>query len=124
MDKKFTKDDLKVGYVVILKEALNPHIVAMNAAGEMGFVDEDHLWMRLSQYNNRLYDMFPSIGKDYSVVEVYGYSKSISCAYEFSTRNRELLWRREEKPKETCDDCIHKVVCNHGNICRHFAEKK
>lgn len=119
-NKQFTKADLKVGYIVMLKASSSPHIVAINNAGDIGFVDKGGCWMRLDQYNDLLGDKDPTTGSDYSVMEVYGYSKYISKAYDFSTNNRELLWKREEK---TCDNCAHKVVCTHVGMCEHYMEK-
>lgn len=101
MNKNFTKDDLKVGYVVKLKNSTEPHMVGMNNAGEMGFVDKDGGWVRLEHYDEFLADKLPHMGGDWSVMEVYGYTKYVYDAYKFTTGNRELLWKREEAKKMT-----------------------
>jgi hypothetical protein len=124
MNKNFTKADLKVGYVVKLKASTIPHMVAMNRAGDMGFVDKTGGWVHLKHCDEFLVDKHPTTGGDWSVMEVYGYPESVRDAFKFTTDNRELLWKREEPPKKTCDDCIHKVVCSHVGMCEHFAEKK
>lgn len=97
MNKNFTKADLKVGYVVKLKASTLPHMVAMNRVGVMGFVDKNGSWERLDPYDEFLVDKHPDMGGDWSVMEVYGYSKYIHDAFKFTTDNRELLWKREEE---------------------------
>lgn len=97
MNKIFTKADLKVGYIVKLKESTVPHMVAMNNVGDMGFVDKDGGWLNLNTYSKELADKLPILGSDWSVMEVYGYSYFIRDAYKFTTDNRKLLWKREEE---------------------------
>lgn len=96
MNKNFTKADLKVGYIVMLKSSSRPHMVGMNRAGDIGFVDKDGGWNHLDIYDEFLVDKNPSMGGDWSVMEVYGYSKSVYDAFKFTTDNRELLWKREK----------------------------
>jgi hypothetical protein len=122
MNKKFTKADLKVGYVVKYRDG----ILAMVMPGRNGnliMIDKMQRYAELSYYEDDLLGRFRE--HDYiDIVEVYGYSHFNYTAMDIVPNDRELLWKREETPKKTCDDCIHKVVCSHVGTCEHFAEKK
>lgn len=125
-NKKFTKADLKVGYVVKTR-AGELYMVMINADKKLVMVNGDKNWMRLYAFNDDLTDSnqtsllgMPS-DKKYDIMEVYGYSRLSSHTTIVETSYRDLLWKREEK---TCDQCIHKVVCSHVGMCEHFAENK
>lgn len=127
MNKQFTKDDLKVGYVVRIRKG-DLYMVTMNADDKLTMVTDSGSWMRLYAYNNDLTDspltssFSLSVAEPkYDIVEVYGYSRFGNRTARIETDYRPLLWKREEK---TCDQCIHKVVCTHVGMCEHFAEKK
>lgn len=125
-NKNFTKDDLKVGYVVKTR-AGELYMVMYDSDGDLIMVKANTQWMRLYAYNDDLTDsprtstLFGVANEKYDIMEVYGYSRICARALIVETANRELLWKREEK---TCDNCIHKVVCTHVGMCEHFAEKK
>lgn len=120
MSKKFTKDDLKVGYVVKLRNG-NLHMVMPIDREGVEFVTttSDGFHTRSNLYTHDLFINHHE--RDYDIMEVYGFSKWCHEAYMISTKDRELLWSRE--PKKTCDDCIHKVVCTHVGTCEHYMAK-
>lgn len=104
-NKKFTKDDLKVGYVVKMANSDKLYMVAVNSRGEMGFVNANQGWMRFCDYTYTLEDKDPnSLSGDWTIVAVYGYSRHIITAYTFDTHHRELLWKREEAKKMTVEE--------------------
>ena len=125
MNKNFTKDDLKVGYVVKYRNG-NLRMV-MPSTGGLVLTSIDGQWLNIStELNDDLTALpWPLDSNDQSldVMEVYGLARYGNSTWHISTNNRELLWKREEESKKTCDQCIHKVVCTHVGMCEHFAEK-
>lgn len=125
MNKNFTKADLKVGYVVKYRNG-NLRMV-MPFTGGLVITSIDGSWVDISaDLNDDLTekrDIFGS-GGSLDVMEVYGHSRYGNSTCYIPTDYRELLWKRDEHPKKTCDDCIHKVVCSHVGMGEHFAEKK
>lgn len=125
-NKKFTKDDLKVGYVVKFRRGdlrmIMPgycgQLLAIASDGSNGELDkyEDNLLHSYGLDNSRIHRDFKSL----DIMEVYGFSCRDHTAYYISTEYRDLLWKREEK---TCDSCAHKVVCTHVGMCEHYLEK-
>lgn len=126
MNKNFTKDDLRAGYVVRYRNGKLRMV--MPYLGGLVLTDRDGQWLNVgTDLNDDLTekrDAFITEGL-LDVMEVYGLNAYGNNTLHISTDNRILLWKRdEEKPKKTCDDCIHKVVCSHVGMCEHFAEKK
>ena len=122
MNKKFTKDDLKAGYVVKYRNG-NLRMV-MPSTGGLVLTSIDGQWLNIS---TELHDdltavPWPVDSNDHSldVMEVYGLARYGNSTWHISTANRELLWEREEK---TCDSCAHKVVCTHLGMCEHYMAK-
>ena len=106
MNKNFTKADLKVGYVVKLRDGSlgmimisgvydnkDPGLIMIKTSGCWADIarDIDDNLCYCYKYNRR----------DCDIVEVYGYSTYAYCALKVSTDNRELLWKREEAKKMT-----------------------
>lgn len=104
MEKKnFTKADLKVGYVVKLRNGVL-YMVMVDDDERLVLISEGRGWLRLHEYNDDLTDSnttslfgIPACEK-YDIMEVYGYSRLTSEAMSVNTNNRSLLWKREEKP--------------------------
>ena len=106
MNKNFTKDDLKVGYVVKLRDGSlemvimsgvcgnDPMLISVGTSGRWTNIAQD-IDDNLCRHDNK---------RDYDIVEVYGYSTYAYCALKVSTENRELLWKREEAKKMTVSE--------------------
>ena len=130
MNKNFTKEDIKAGYIVKMRDG-SLNMVTLDSRDELLMVDKDGGWMLLKYYDDNLRctgsvnTPFTYIDPNVDIIEVYGGCRIFHHALNLDVSYRELLWKRkEEEPKKTCDDCIHKVVCNHVGMCEHFAEKR
>lgn len=121
MSKKFTKKDLKVGYVVKVKKNNELRMVMETRSDGIVLVNKDGWYLCLTGYSNDL-RWTGTRDCDWTIMEVYGYRNRGADACEISTTNRELLWKRE--PEKTCDNCAHKVVCTHVGMCEHYMEKE
>lgn len=124
-EKKFTKDDLKAGYIVKMRDG-SLNMVTIDNDDKLTMVDKDGGWMPVHVYDKNLChrssigDIWPApADPQYDIMEVYGGSRLYSAALTLDTSYRKLLWKREEK---TCDSCAHKVVCNHVGMCEHYME--
>ena len=112
MNKNFTKADLKVGYVVKLRDGSlemvttsyvcgdnDPRLVAVGTSGcwtDIARDIDDSLCRRDNKH-------------DYDIVEVYGYSTYAYCALDVSIDDRKLPWTREE-PKEMTLEEVEKAL--------------
>lgn len=99
MNKNFTKADLKVGYVVKYRNG-NLRMV-MPYAGGLAFTTIDGLWLNIgTELNDDLTEKKGIFEGDgiLDVMEVYGLNTYGSRTCNISTDDRELLWKREEKP--------------------------
>jgi hypothetical protein len=98
MNKKFTKADLKVGYVVKYRNG-NLRMV-MPYAGGLVLTALDGTWLDIGAglYNDLTEKGLFFNDGSLDVMEVYGLNKMVYRICEISTDNRELLWKREEKP--------------------------
>lgn len=125
MNKNFTKADLKVGYVVKYRNGCLRMVMPYAGGLVLTTINGGMLDIDTALNDDLTYRSFIQwTHKGLDVMEVYGLNKHGSDACSISANGRELLWKREEPPKKTCDDCIHKVVCSHVGVCEHFAEKK
>lgn len=125
MNKNFTKADLKVGYVVKYRNGSLRMVMPYTGGLVLTTRNGGMLDISTALNDDLTYRSFiQRTFKELDVMEVYGLNQHGGDACSISTNNRELLWKREEPPKKTCDDCIHKVVCSHVGMCEHFAEKK
>ena len=122
-NKKFTKNDLKAGYVVKDRGGCLYMIMTIDS-GCLVAVDSNEKWLSLSGSRCDAFDIHPSSSpseSQYDIMEVYGFCAYSNKACRISTEHRKLLWKRE--PEKTCDNCIHKPVCNHVGTCEHFMNK-
>lgn len=114
MNKNFTKEDLKVGYVVKTR-ARGLYMVTRNDIDQLVMVDQHHGYMPLYEYNDDLTDSdrtscFGSeADENYDIVEVYGYSTINGRTRDIETAHRKLLWKREE-PKEMTLEEVEKAL--------------
>lgn len=108
-NKKFTKDDIKAGYIVKMRDG-SLNMVTVDGDDDLITVDENRDWMRIRDYDNDLRDTGKgSIFKTgpnpkYDIVEVYGGCYSRGESLKISTEDRDLLWKREEAKKMTVEE--------------------
>lgn len=115
-NKKFTKDDLKVGYVVKHRNGKLAMLMP-GPKGNMIAIDKSDGYTTFEKLTS---DMKVGGFEELDLMEVYGYSLFNFKSMRIETNDRKLLWKREEK---TCDSCAHKVVCTHVGTCEHYLEK-
>lgn len=111
MNKQFTKDDLKVGYVVKTRNAGLYMIMPTN--------DDSLILVREGRQgepvNNYLPDLMHNLSSRFAsvqtldIMEVYGRPALKYHALCISTENRPLLWKREE-PKEMTLEEVEKAL--------------
>ena len=108
MNKNFTKDDLKVGYVV--RTRVGDLYMVMPVVDGMSLVKKTgSAGMPLGVYNKDM--QHDAILKDtsYDITEVYGHSVFSAFSLDISTEHRLLLWKREEAKKMTVSE-IEKIL--------------
>lgn len=91
-ENAFTLDDLKVGYLVELRDG-SVNMVMEATEGKVLIEEYNGYYLELNAYNNNLNYYGDS---DYDIIKVYGFSKYKSKALKFTTEDRELLWERKE----------------------------
>lgn len=94
MEKEFTKDDLKVGMLVVVRCGYK-YLVAKNDNEGMFFTNEEG-W---TEYNTKHNDMRSAMCEDFDIMKVYSMPSKNRDAFNYSTENRTLLFERKE-PKE------------------------
>lgn len=106
-NKKFTKDDLKVGYVVKMRDG-SLNMVMPNNNDELITVDASGGWMYLKRYNDCLFnscnDLLVSNTSNFDIMEVYGRAKPNNETLKLDISDRDLLWKREEAKKMTVEE--------------------
>lgn len=90
--KQFTLADLKVGYLVELRDG-KLGMVMESTNGKVLIDEYNGFYLELNAYNNNLNYYGDSY---YDIIKVYGFSKYRSKALKFTTEDRELLWERKE----------------------------
>ena len=91
-NKQFTLDDLKVGYLVELRNG-ELHIIMQSICGSI-LIDRSGEWLNLNIYNNNL--NHKNGNTKFDIIKVYGFDKAPSLSLDFFAENRELLWERKE----------------------------
>lgn len=88
----FTLDDLKVGYLVELRDG-SGNMVMEATEGKVLIKEYNGYYLELNAYNNNLnYDG----NSDYDIIKVYGFDEFAYKTLDFNTEDRELLWERKE----------------------------
>lgn len=101
---EFTKEALKPGYLVRLKDG---HLY-MAMLSQNGLALNDRIgWVSTQNLDENLCDLSDD---NFSIVEVYGYSKYEYKVLDLDTSTRELLWKREEGKKEMTISEIEKEL--------------
>lgn len=118
--KKFTMDDLKVGYVVKLANGDLRMVIEIDDFRDARprknskiLVNKDGVWAYADSWRHELTRMCG--GDDLSIDEVYGFinkAYGITHALDISTEHRPLLWKREEPAKKmTVSEIEKKLGC-------------
>ena len=94
MEKEFTLSDLKAGMLVVVRCG-HKYLVAKNDNEGMFFTNEDG-W---TEYTTKHNDMKSAICEDFDIMKVYSMPSKNRDAFNYSTENRKLLFKRKE-PKE------------------------
>lgn len=110
-NKKFTKDDLKVGYAVRVRSGdlymfMPTGYSERTLVGERGFLGVD------KYYNTDLSHVLtsPSTGlaepswTEFDIMEIYGLCDWPAESLRLDTAHRKLLWKREEARKMTVEE--------------------
>ena len=98
-NEMFTKEDLKVGYLVKVRDDRFAHLVDTIDNGMC--LNYENGWDTLRVYNNDL----TSQGSDrLDIMEVYGFTIKGYHAHKFEVRDRKLLWKCEEVKEMTIED--------------------
>ena len=105
-NKKFTKNDLKIGYIVICNNI--PHMVMVGSSGSTVLIDNERGYLHLDDFNDDL--VYKNDPKEWNITEVYGYSGFYHKTLELSTFGRELLWKREDSTKKMTVEEIEKEL--------------
>lgn len=96
--KIFTRDDIKAGYLLVVKDddgAKYNMTVIPNASGVLGCCSrEPGNWWPLSEF-----DMHDLVYEDSQIIQVYGRTSN-SRLLNNSVLGRKLLWKRYEEPKK------------------------
>lgn len=100
--KKMNKDNLKVGYIVKIRN------------GKFGMIVEDtYKDIRIlykSRETSTITENLESFwDNNYDIVEVYGYNEYFLDALEFTSNGRKLLWKREEVKNMTLKEIESKL---------------
>jgi len=95
---EFTKDDLKIGYVVQFENGA--YAMFVNTLIGLVFITQDGVFVKLTDYKGDLTTFSNTdIEESYSIVKVFGFSRLTMATLNITPYDRELLWERKE-PKE------------------------
>lgn len=89
----FTLDDLKVGYLVELRDG-SGNMVMESTTGKV-LVDESGDWLNLNNYNND-FKFLDNNNNHLDIMKVYGFSPYNNKTIKFTKEDRELFWERKE----------------------------
>lgn len=92
-NKMYTLDDIKVGYMVKLRNGNLAHIV--DTVSEEKYLTSERDAVELMEYNYGL----TIDNREHDIVEVYGLTEHGTGAHKFELPDRELLWQREVPKK-------------------------
>ena len=103
-DKIFNRDDIKAGYLLVVKdketgEQFNMTVVPGNRFnfgkdGDLGCCFPSRHWWPLENF-----DRADLTNGDYQVIEVYGHTNN-RMLLDNSTEDRDLIWKREKDVKK------------------------
>lgn len=108
--QEFTKSDLKYGYMVKLRNGEKALYMPSEMGDSFDWCDNMHC-LAEDEYDENLIFKNGIYKKQYDVIEVYGLSKTRFTTTLLSEEERELVWKREEKPvlKMTVEEMKQKL---------------
>lgn len=92
----FTKDDLRIGYVVVLKGGDKAMVMPYRNLGKMKLALDFETYGQCITLDNYFDDLKHPNNK-FNVETVFGYSEYPYSTLNFSTKGRPLIWKREEQ---------------------------
>lgn len=92
-NKQFTLDDLKVGYLVELRDG-RLRMVMESTNGKVLIDEYDGFYLKLEDYSDNFKD--ENGDSQYDIIKVYGFDEFAYKTLDFNTEDRELLWERKE----------------------------
>jgi len=105
----FTKDSLKIGYVVQFENGV--YAMFVNTLIGLVFITQDGEFVKLTDYKGSLATFSNTdIGASYSIVKVFGFSRLTMAILNITPYDRELLWERKESEKLTNQRIVDKFI--------------
>lgn len=101
------KADLKVGYLVKYRNGDLRMVMPITQCSGFVFVNEKGFWLGYEDYDEQL---LCTSGKEFDIIEVYGFSRLPIFTLKTETNDRELLWQREDKKEMTIDEIKKNLV--------------
>lgn len=92
-NKQFTLDDLKVGYLVELRDG-KLRMVMESTNGKVLIDEYNGFYLKLEGYSDNFKD--EDGDSQYDIIKVYGFDEFAYKTLDFNTEDRELLWERKE----------------------------
>lgn len=86
------KSDLKAGYLVRYRNGCLRMVMPTN--NQLVFVNEDGVWAGTNDYDEQLKCR---VGKEYDIIEVWGFSEFPTTSFIIETTDRKLLSKENEK---------------------------
>lgn len=104
--EKNLKELLKVGCITKSRDGILRILIQLSYKKVL--IDESGFnWFNVHDLGT---DLKHGCNERFDIIEVYNYSKFISDALQISTKNRELIWKREEDKKEMTVAEIEKAL--------------
>jgi hypothetical protein len=98
------KHELQIGYIVQMRDDTLSMVVPRE--DDVILIDENNESLQANNYDDKLKNLSAGI---YDIMKVYGYSSKNETILKFSTKDRKLLWEREEPQKMTHKE-IEKIL--------------
>lgn len=121
MKNKFSKHDIKSGYVVELRDG--SHLMAMRCDQEMFnkiLINEEGKWASFDFFNS---DLTRKNGCEGDIMKVYGLNRYPHQALDISFKARPLLWERIETVEMTMDEVCEALGKQVKIVDKHREEK-
>lgn len=90
------KSDLKVGYVVELK---NGQLYMVMPRNNDIILDNNDGFMDLNRYTDD-FKLSNLNDDDYDIAKIYGFIETKQCSLAINSKDRPLLWERKDEPQE------------------------